>query len=90
MMVAKFATIILAKEIPLMPKSWARTRDLLERLRADKNGMASFEYILVAFCIIGAVGAALSPGAGGGVITTALTTGIGAVASAFTTAVAGA
>jgi pilus assembly protein Flp/PilA len=64
-----------------MLKSWGETRHLLERLRADEGGMASFEYILVAFCIIGAVGAAFGAGAGGGAITTALTSGIATIAA---------
>jgi pilus assembly protein Flp/PilA len=66
---------------PLMLKSWIKTRELGKRLRTDRDGLVSFEYVIVAFCIIGAVGAAFSAGAGGGAITTALTSGIATVAA---------
>lgn len=64
-----------------MLKSWVKTRALLERLRTDKDGVVSFEYIIVAACIIGAVATAFGAGAGGGAITTALTNGIAAFAA---------
>ena len=87
-MVANFATIPPNEGIPLMLKSWIKIGDLLERLRADKDGMASFEYILVALCVIGAVGSAFSPGVGGSAVTTALTSGIATVAALLLTAAA--
>ena len=58
----------------------------LKRLHADQNGVVSFEYIIVAACIIGAVTAAFGTGAGGA-IATALTNGITTIAAAFTAAV---
>ena len=73
-----------------MLKSYVKIRDLLARLRRDKDGIASFEYIIVSVCIITTAGAAFSSAAGGGVIQTALATGIGSVLAAFATAVTGA
>ena len=58
----------------------------LKRLRTDQDGVVSFEYIIVAACIIGAVSAAFGTGAGGA-IKTALTGGITAITAAFTAAV---
>ena len=46
-----------------MLKYYVKTSDLLERLRTDKDGVVSFEYIIVAACIIGAVAAAFGTGA---------------------------
>jgi Flp pilus assembly pilin Flp len=62
------------------------TTEALKRLRNDQDGVVSFEYIIVAACIIGAVAAAFGTGAGGA-IATALTGGITAITTAFTTAV---
>ena len=59
--------------------------DLLARLRASRDGVVSFEYIIVAVCIITAVGVAFGPGTGS-VISAALTTGIGYITAAFATA----
>ena len=56
------------------------------RLRTDQDGVVSFEYIIVAACIIGAVVAAFGTNAGGA-IATALTAGIGTITAAFTAAV---
>jgi pilus assembly protein Flp/PilA len=77
------------KETPLMLKFWVKTGNLLDRLRAERDGVASFEYVIVAVCIIGAVGTGFGSTTGGS-ITAALTTGIGSVTGAFITAVAGA
>jgi Flp pilus assembly pilin Flp len=68
-----------------MLKLYVKAIDLLDRLRADKDGVVSFEYLIVAALIIGAVG--LAYGTGGANIGTALTGGITAVTGAFTTAV---
>ena len=77
---------ILKKGVPLMLKYCIKASDLLQRLRTDKDGVVSFEYIIVAACIIGAVAAAFGTGAGGA-IATALGTGITDITTAFTTAV---
>jgi pilus assembly protein Flp/PilA len=68
-----------------MLKYYVKTRDLLERLRTDKDGVVSFEYVIVAVCIVGAVAGAFGTTAAGG-IGTALTTGIGNITTEFTTA----
>jgi pilus assembly protein Flp/PilA len=68
-----------------MLKYYIKTTEALHRLRTDKNGVVSFEYVIVAACIVGAVAAAFGPGATGG-IGSALTTAIGAITAAVTAA----
>ncbi|MBR1155276.1 hypothetical protein [Bradyrhizobium sp. JYMT SZCCT0428] len=58
----------------------------MKSLSKDQDGVVSFEYIIVAACIIGAVVAAFGTGAGGA-IATALTGGITSITAAFTAAV---
>ena len=60
--------------------------EMMKRLSTDEDGVVSFEYIIVAACIIGAVAAAFGTGATGA-IGTALTGGITAITTAFTAAV---
>ena len=60
-------------------------QSLLARLRSNEDGVVSFEYILVAACIIAAVGAAFGTG-GSGAIYDALSGGITTIAGAFSTA----
>ena len=62
-----------------MLKYYVKTREALKRLRTDKDGVVSFEYVIVAACIVGAVAAAFGTGATGP-IGTALTAGITAIA----------
>ena len=69
-----------------MLKFYVNTTEALKRLRADNGGVVSFEYIIVAACIIGAVAAAFGTGATGA-IGTALTGGITAIIGAFNAAV---
>lgn len=69
-----------------MLQFYIETKEALKQLRTDQDGVVSFEYIIVAACIIGAVVAAFGTSAGGG-IATALTGGIAAITGAFTTAV---
>jgi Flp pilus assembly pilin Flp len=69
-----------------MLRYYIRTTEALKRLRKDQYGVVSFEYIIVAACIIGAVTAAFGTGAGGA-IATALSGGITAITGAFTAAV---
>jgi Flp pilus assembly pilin Flp len=69
-----------------MLKYYVQTKEALKRLRADQDGVVSFEYIIVAVCIIGAVSAVFGIGAGGA-IGQALTGGITAITNAFTAAV---
>ncbi|MGY4237683.1 pilus assembly protein Flp/PilA [Bradyrhizobium sp. USDA 4449] len=69
-----------------MLKYYIKTTEALKRLRTDQDGVVSFEYIIVAACIIGAVSAAFGTGAGGA-IGKALSGGITAITAAFTAAV---
>ena len=78
---------ILEKEIRLMLKFYVKGSDLLNRLREDKDGVVSFEYVIVAACIIAAVAAAFGTTTGTG-IGAALTGGIGRITAAFVTATA--
>jgi Flp pilus assembly pilin Flp len=55
----------------------------LKRLCEDKDGMVSFEYIIVAACVIAAVIAAFGTDATTG-IGAALSTGIGKITTAIT------
>jgi len=69
-----------------MLKYYFKTTEALKRLSADKDGVVSFEYVIVAACIVGAVAAAFGTGAGGA-IGTALSGGITSITAAFTAAV---
>ena len=69
-----------------MLKSYIKTTEALKNLRTDQDGVVSFEYIIVAACIIGAVAAAFGTGATGA-IGTALSAGIATITAAFTAAV---
>ena len=57
----------------------------MKRLSRDEDGVVSFEYVIVAACIVGAVAAAFGTTAGGG-IGAALTTAIGNITAAITAA----
>ena len=69
-----------------MLKYYIKTTEALKRLRTDRDGVVSFEYIIVAFCIVGAVaavfGTSTATGVGG-----ALNTALGTVLSNFAAAV---
>ena len=67
---------------------YVQTTEALKRLRADKDGVVSFEYVLVAACIIAALGAAFGL-VGAGTISTALAAGLTAVLTALNTVVGG-
>jgi Flp pilus assembly pilin Flp len=69
-----------------MLRYYVQTKEALKQLRVDQDGVVSFEYIIVAACIVGAVIAAFGTNAGGA-LATALTTGLTAVTTAFTAAV---
>jgi Flp pilus assembly pilin Flp len=67
-----------------MLKYYIKTREALLRLRTDKDGVVSFEYVIVAACII----AVVSLGFGsGGPLQSALTTAITTIGTALTAAV---
>ena len=69
-----------------MLKYYVKGSETLRQLRSDKDGVVSFEYVIVAACIIGAVGAAYGTGAGGA-IATALSAAIAKVTAALGTAI---
>jgi hypothetical protein len=54
-----------------MIKLYVKGADLIDRLRNDRAGVVSFEYVIVAACIVAAVAAAFGTG-GSGAIETAL------------------
>ena len=58
--------------------------EALKRLRTDKDGVVSFEYVIVAACIIAVVSLAFGTG---GPLQTALTTAITTIGTKLTTAV---
>lgn len=64
----------------------AKAVDALKRLRTDKDGVVSFEYVMVAACMVGAVSAAFGTSAGG-TVATVLTSGISAISAAISSAV---
>ena len=48
-----------------MLKYYVKTTEALKRLRTDKDGVVSFEYVIVAACVVAAVVAAFGTGTGG-------------------------
>ena len=48
-----------------MLKYYVKTTEALKRLRTDKDGVVSFEYVIVAACIVAAVAAAFGTGTTG-------------------------
>jgi Flp pilus assembly pilin Flp len=65
-----------------MLKYYIKTTEALKRLGEDKDGVVSFEYVIVAACIVGAVIAAFGPGSTGA-IKTALSGAIGKITAAI-------
>ena len=47
-----------------MLKYYIKTTEALKRLRTDNDGVVSFEYVIVAACIVAAVAAAFGTGTG--------------------------
>jgi pilus assembly protein Flp/PilA len=69
-----------------MTKFYIKATEALKSLRADQAGVVSFEYVIVAACIVAAVAAAFGTG-GTGPIVEALTDAISAIAAKVTAAV---
>jgi pilus assembly protein Flp/PilA len=65
-----------------MLKYYIKTTEALKRLRTDQDGVVSFEYVIVAVCIIAAVIAAYGTDQTTG-IGSALSGGIGKIVTAF-------
>jgi hypothetical protein len=61
-----------------MLKYYVKTTEALKSLRTDKDGVVSFEYVIVAACVVSAVVAAFGTGAAGN-IGKALTNAINAI-----------
>jgi pilus assembly protein Flp/PilA len=70
-----------------MLKFYIQTREAARRLRTDNRGVVSFEYVIVAACIVAAVAAAFGTGTTSG-IGAALSTAIGKITAAVNTATA--
>jgi pilus assembly protein Flp/PilA len=70
-----------------MTKIYIQATEALKSLRADQRGVVSFEYVIVAACIVAAVAAAFGTDASSG-IGAALKAGIDAVTAALAKAVA--
>ena len=68
-----------------MLKLYIKATEALHRLRSDKDGVVSFEYVIVACCIVAAVAAAFGTTTGTG-IGAALSSGIGRLTTAFASA----
>jgi pilus assembly protein Flp/PilA len=69
-----------------MLKYYIKTTEALKRLGTDTAGVVSFEYVIVAVCIIAAVLAAFGTTTSSG-IGSALNSGIGKLTTAFNNAV---
>ncbi|WP_348637504.1 hypothetical protein [Bradyrhizobium sp. ISRA443] len=69
-----------------MLKYYIKTTEALKRLRDNEDGVVSFEYVIVAACVVAAVGAAFGLG-GTGPISTALSSAISSISSKVTAAV---
>ena len=65
-----------------MLKYYIKTTEALKRLRTDNDGVVSFEYVIVAACIVGAVIAVFGSGTRGA-IGAALSGAIGKITSAI-------
>ena len=69
-----------------MLKFYVKAHDLLDRLRTDKDGVVSFEYLIVAACIVAAVAFAFGT-TGVGSIGAGLKTGIASIVAALGAAI---
>ena len=67
-----------------MLKYYIKTTEALKRLRTDQDGVVSFEYIIVAACVVAAVAAVFSTNTGAG-IGKALNSGLQAIISKIPT-----
>ena len=67
-----------------MLKYYVKTTEALKRLSRDENGVVSFEYIIVAACIIAVVAVVFGQN---GTLQSALNNGLNAISTALTTAV---
>jgi len=68
-----------------MFEHYVKLTEALKGLRADKDGVVSFEYVIVAACIVVAVAAAFGAG-GTGPIVDSLSSAISSIAGKVTSA----
>ena len=61
-----------------MLKDYTKTTEALKRLRPDQDGIISFEYVVVAFCVVATVLVVFGTG-GNSTISNALNNAIGAI-----------
>src|SRR4051794_20883152 len=62
-----------------MLKYYIKAHEVMHNLRTDKDGVVSFEYVIVAAAVVGAVVVAFGAADGTGAIATALKTKIAAI-----------
>ena len=67
-----------------MLKYYIQVTEALKRLRADANGVVSFEYVIVAACCCRRSGSAFGAAGGAGPIGSALSSGINAITTKIT------
>ncbi|MCP1834200.1 Flp pilus assembly pilin Flp [Bradyrhizobium sp. USDA 4532] len=67
-----------------MLKFYIQATEALKRLRSDANGVVSFEYVIVAAAVVGAVVLAFGAAGGSGPISSALKSGIDAITTKIT------
>ena len=70
-----------------MLKYYVKTTEALKHLRADVNGVVSFEYVIVAACVVAAVLFAFGP-TGSGAIGKTLSNAIAAIVAKVAAATA--
>jgi pilus assembly protein Flp/PilA len=80
-----FPSFVIKAGITPMLKYYVKANAALTLLRTDKDGVVSFEYVIVAACIVAAVTAAFGTTTGTG-IGAALSTAIGSLTTAVTAA----
>ena len=67
-----------------MLKYYIKTTEALKRLRSDKGGVVSLEYVIVGACVCAIVALVFSPTGTGNTLNGALTTGFTKIAAKFT------
>ncbi|MGY8637457.1 hypothetical protein RAD15_33805 [Bradyrhizobium sp. 14AA] len=69
-----------------MLKLYIKATEAVKRLRSDNGGVVSFEYVIVAACVVAAVGLAFGAG-GTGPISSALSAAISSISAKVISAV---
>jgi Flp pilus assembly pilin Flp len=81
------ATFMMSRNLhPGVPQKYSfKVREAMKRLRKDEGGVVSYEYVIVAACMVASV-VAVFRDAGAETVQGALTTGIYAIATAVAAA----